>query len=382
MSEIVADYIIVGAGIFGASLAWHLATGGHSVHVIERNVVASGASGGPGHRGVRANNRDLRELPLAARAVELWPTWSERLGRDSGYERVGGLSIGEQKLVLGRAGSVTLKARAAVQNAYGLRTEILDAAGVRALLPQVSDKVTYALYNPEDGIADHTGTTRAFAAASVERGAVLEEGQKVVGLGTDAAGHGFVKLDDGRELTAGRAVVLAANTQVPALLESAFGISLPIWTFNPQVAQVRVGPELKIDHLVNHQHRTLSIKRADADHITVTGGAVGHWDEKTETGVPDLTVLSASLAALTAVFPSVSANGQVTHLEASRADSSSIDAIPVIDQVPDKPFFYATGWSGHGFAISPAASEALASWLVDGVRPAVLAPFTEARFRP
>ncbi|WP_435656606.1 NAD(P)/FAD-dependent oxidoreductase [Brucella pituitosa] len=382
MNDAIADFIIIGAGIFGTSLAYHLAATSRSVHIIERHSVASGASGGPGHRGVRANNRDLRELPLAAHALALWPHWSEQLGQNSGYERVGGLSVGEQQSVSGKAGKVTLRARADVQNAYGIKTEILGAESVKALLPQISDKVRYALFNPEDGIADHTVATRAFAQAAVALGAVLEEGQNVVTIFTNTDKRAVVQLGDGRELVARQAVVLAANTQVPKLLADAFGIELPIWPFNPQVAQIKVGPDLKIDQLVNHQHRTLSIKRADADHITVTGGAVGHWDEATETGVPDLSVLSASLQALAAVFPTAAVNAQVTHLEAARADSSSVDQIPIIDQVPGEPFFYATGWSGHGFAISPAVSEAVATWLTEGKKPTVLNPFSEARFRP
>ncbi|GLU29157.1 FAD-binding oxidoreductase [Brucella sp. NBRC 12950] len=382
MSDAVADFVIIGAGIFGASLAYHLAAASRSVHLIERHSVASGASGGPGHRGVRANNRDLRELPLAARAVKLWPEWSEKFGQDSGYERVGGLSVGEQESVSGKAGKVTLKARAAVQNAFGIRTEILDAEAVKALLPQISDKVRYALFNPDDGIADHTVTTRAFSQAAVALGAVLEEGQNVVKVFTDRERCGVVQLHDGRELKARQAVILAANTQVPKLLAEAFEIELPIWPFNPQVAQIKVGAEVKIDQLVNHQHRTLSIKRADRDHLTVTGGAVGHWDEDTETGVPDLSVLSASLQTLAAVFPTAAVGAQVTHLEAGRADSSSADQIPIIDQVPGEPIFYATGWSGHGFAISPAVSEAVAEWLIKGTKPSVLNPFSEARFRP
>ena len=72
----------------------------------------------------------------------------------------------------------------------------------------------------------------------------------------------------------------------------------------------------------------------------------------------------------------------MTHLDASRADSSAVDQIPIIDRVPGHDsVLYATGWSGHGFAIGPAVSEAVAEWLVSGQRPDVLAPFGVARFR-
>ena len=60
----MADYIIVGGGIYGCTVAWQLAKRGADVLLLEANTIASGASGGLGERGVRANGRDLRELPL------------------------------------------------------------------------------------------------------------------------------------------------------------------------------------------------------------------------------------------------------------------------------------------------------------------------------
>ena len=60
----MADFVIIGGGVYGVATAWHLARTGASVTVLERKTVASGASGGPGRRGVRANFRDRRELAL------------------------------------------------------------------------------------------------------------------------------------------------------------------------------------------------------------------------------------------------------------------------------------------------------------------------------
>jgi sarcosine oxidase subunit beta len=54
----MADYVIIGGGIYGCTVAWHLAKQGADVHLLEANTIASGASGGLGKRGVRANGRD------------------------------------------------------------------------------------------------------------------------------------------------------------------------------------------------------------------------------------------------------------------------------------------------------------------------------------
>ncbi len=65
-----ADFVIVGGGIYGVATAWELARGGADVLVLEARDIASGASGGLGKRGVRANGRDIRELPLMRAAYD------------------------------------------------------------------------------------------------------------------------------------------------------------------------------------------------------------------------------------------------------------------------------------------------------------------------
>ena len=60
-----SEIVIVGGGIYGASLAYELTQAGKTVTLLEADDIAAGASGGSGERGVRANGRDLRELPMA-----------------------------------------------------------------------------------------------------------------------------------------------------------------------------------------------------------------------------------------------------------------------------------------------------------------------------
>ena len=65
-------HLVVGGGVMGVATAWELARQGASVTLVEAAEIACGASGGFGQRGVRANGRDLRELPLMAMAYEIW----------------------------------------------------------------------------------------------------------------------------------------------------------------------------------------------------------------------------------------------------------------------------------------------------------------------
>ena len=74
------DFVIIGGGVYGCATAWELAKRGAEVMLLEADEIAAGASGGPGKRGVRANGRDLRELPLMRAAYRRWPTLHEELG--------------------------------------------------------------------------------------------------------------------------------------------------------------------------------------------------------------------------------------------------------------------------------------------------------------
>jgi sarcosine oxidase, subunit beta len=160
------DYVVIGGGIYGCAAAWELARRGAQVVVLEARTVASGASGGLGKRGVRACGRDPRELPLMRLAYDLWPALAGDIGAETGYERTGLLHLFEREPDGLDGGWASAPARGWAQHQRGIVTELLDHDAVHALEPDVCDAVSGALYCPDDGIADHTATTRALAAAA------------------------------------------------------------------------------------------------------------------------------------------------------------------------------------------------------------------------
>ena len=68
----MAENLVIGGGVFGTGVALEIAKSGRGVRLLEKQKIASGASGGPGRRGVRANGRDVRELPLMKMAYDIW----------------------------------------------------------------------------------------------------------------------------------------------------------------------------------------------------------------------------------------------------------------------------------------------------------------------
>ena len=148
-----------------------LAKRGEEALLLEATAIASGASGGLGERGVRANGRDLRELPLMRLAYDIWPDLHEHIGGFTGYRRLGHLHLIEREVDLAGA-----PAQVWMQNQQGIESRLLNAAQLRELEPQVSENVIAAIYYcPKDGVADHTATTRAMANAARAQGARIVE---------------------------------------------------------------------------------------------------------------------------------------------------------------------------------------------------------------
>ena len=67
----MVENLVIGGGVFGTGVALEIAKSGRGVHLLEKQKIASGASGGPGRRGVRANGRDT--VAEGPRALKLWP---------------------------------------------------------------------------------------------------------------------------------------------------------------------------------------------------------------------------------------------------------------------------------------------------------------------
>lgn len=374
-----ADVVIVGGGIYGTAVSLHLARAGMSVLLLERSRVASGASGGPGFRGVRASDRDLRELPLVRMAADIWPRLEVELGRDAGFRRVGGLCVFESQTSSDPAALARIAAMVDVQNAHGIPTELVDGDRARELEPGLGPAITGAVWTPLDGVGDHTRTTRAFAAAAGGEGVDVREGVEAVAIAARGeAPGGQVRTASGETHHAAAAVVVLANSYTPALLGDSFGLRLPTWRYNPQATVVRPRAEFVLRRLVNHFTRPFSAKSV-ADGVMLTGGGRGHWDEGDDLGTPDPAAAAASTAEAPLMVPAL-AGAEIVLVDASRVESMAVDDVPIIDKVPAAPsVFFGCGWSGHGYAIAPAVAPLLARWVITGERPAVLAPFALAR---
>ena len=374
----MADYVIVGGGIYGCTVAWELAKAGEEVLLLEAKSIARGASGGLGERGVRANGRDLRELPLMRLAYEIWPDLHEQIAGFTGYRRLGHLLLIERELELAGAA-----AQVWMQNQNGIESHLLDAGQLRELEPLVSENVAAAIYCPKDGVADHSATTRAMANAARQSGARIIENAPATGL--TRHGERVVRIRatiDGEdtEIEVGKQVILLSNAHAAGFARDNLGIELPLWRMWPQVMALASDNPPPMTHLIGHAHRTLAIKPLPDGRVMVSGGWRGRWNEATGQGEPIAEQVEGNRREAVAVYPALT-NLAVDEVYTDRSEMISVDGIPIIDTLPGaENMLVGVGWSGHGWAISPAVGRLMAQWVLSGERPGMLGAFAYERF--
>ncbi|BBK30084.1 glycine/D-amino acid oxidase-like deaminating enzyme [Stella humosa] len=411
-----ADVVVIGGGIVGASTAWYLARRGLRVVLVERDRIA-GQQSGRNWGFVRTQYRDPAELPLAAEALAIWPTLPAELGCDIGWRRSGCIFVAENEEEHATFARWQANARDLAPQA-----RMISADDVAALLPGFTAQVPGALYTPTDGQAEPTLATSAMARAAAAAGACLLEDCGMLAIETTGGRVSGVATEHGR--IACRAVVCAAGAQAHRFL-APLGLFLPQQTVRstvsltaplPPIADacfcgLGVGLRQRADgscilaaDAMTDIDLTLDSFRA-ARHFLP--GLLRHrqgFALRLGRGFADdlhqrLTVPPAERA-MHPRRPRIEANAQTVARTARRlqamfpgAGSVAIvkswaglidvlpDALPVIDAPAAVPgLVVATGFSGHGFGLGPAAGRHAAALAAGDGPGAAIAPFRLDRF--
>jgi sarcosine oxidase subunit beta len=377
-----SEVVIVGGGIYGTSLAYQLASAGKSVTLLEADEIAGGASGGPGERGVRANGRDLRELPICAMSQELWGVYQEKFEGGVGFRRIGGLQVYDVSYghrdheVLGR-----MAANAAAQTKLGTPSEVLTRDQALAREPELAAGIIGAIYCPNDGVGDHTYATRQFAKEAAKAGVVIRTGARVIEIVHTKGAATGVKLASGEIVPVGDRLVVVTNAGAEALLKPVLGPHElgPVWNLMPQMLYVSNPLNKTINHLLSHAHRRLAVKQIPDGTLMLSGGAhVAHTPEGLWRGSLSAMTQNVTDAILTLPFID---DSTFLKADASRVETVTVDHIPLIGQAEGLAnTIYGYAWSGHGFAISLGFTKLFTDWIVSGIKPDALEPFSPARF--
>lgn len=411
------DVAVIGGGIIGISTALALARAGLRVAVFEKGAIA-GEQSSRNWGWIRSVGRDHRELPLALRANALWRELQQQA--DVGYRQRGLAYLGGSPADMQGHAKWLESARP-----YSVPARLVDAADLPALLgAQSARNWAGALYNPEDGVAEPQLATAAIAGLARAAGCQIFEGCAVRGLDVAAGKVRGVVTERG---TVGAGAAVLAGGAWSRLFCGNSGVSFPQLKVHASV--LRTAPlETGMDLAINGGDFTCR-KRADGGYTVSQLGAstadltpdsirlmrqflpawmaerkylklrVGRrfFDElrmprrfaldaptpfeqhRILDPQPGMAAISVALEKLKAAFPAF-APARVAAAWAGMIDVTP-DALPVMSAVDAVPgFFLASGFSGHGFGIGPAAGE-LMSELVQGKTPTVdPAAFRLSRF--
>lgn len=357
MAAQTTEVLIIGSGVIGGFAAYHAAQQGRKVLVLERaepgvEPAASWASAG----GVRRQGRHIAEVPLAIEAIARWRTLEEELGADLHYRRDGQMMLAETP-----EEAEQLVAFVKQQNANGL-TDIrtVDRAEALAIVPGLNDDVLMGSYSPHDGHAHPPSTTIAAARAAQRQGATYRNGMRVTELLRRGERIVGVRTGEGEVIWA-EETVLAAGAWSDELANT-IGLRLPIQMRAVQMLLSTPAPRGLLKPVISGRGRALSLKQLPGGEFFLGGGWLGDVSSDRYGYTMRQRSEEGNWAAATGLLPAVGA--QRVARKWCGLEANSIDGVPFIGRVPGLDgLTLALGFSGHGFAISPAVGRTVADLL-------------------
>ncbi|TDE39570.1 NAD(P)/FAD-dependent oxidoreductase [Antarcticimicrobium sediminis] len=403
-----ADVVVIGGGIVGTSTALELAERGLSVLLCEKGVIG-GEQSSRNWGWVRLSMRDPREIPLMIEALRLWEGLDVRTGRKTGYRRAGILFTADSEKTYAE------HARWAEHlTPYQVESKMVSGADLDALLPGHRMDLKGALYTPRDGRAEPQWAAPAVAEAAREAGAVVMTGCAVRSLDVAAGRVTGVVTEKGR---VGCDAVVLAGGAWSRLFAGNSGVQLPqlkVLNTVMRTSPVEGGPEASVwaggfalrkradggytvasgtENTVDFVPDSFRLARAFLPALFHEWSSLkfrlsGRWSEEARQPrhwrpeditpfetcrildpTPSERVLRQCWGEAQQAFPIL--QGAERLQSWSGMIDVTPDAVPVISGVEDLPGLHiATGFSGHGFGIGPAAGRLMAD-LVTGSAPVV-----------
>ena len=370
-----AGVVVVGGGVMGTSIAFHLAEAGCDVLLVERDVLASGSTSRAAG-GVRAQFSDELNIAIALRSLEAFDRFHVRPGWEIDLQRVGYLFLldrGEDVCVFERS--------VALQNELGVPSRLVDPVEAKRLSPLAGvEGVIAATFCPIDGHASPESVVQGYAAGARVHGAVIETGCELTGIEVEGGEIRAVQTSRGRVETS--TVVCAAGVWSPAV-GALVGLHLPVIPYLREVGFTRplpgVGrPPLTVDFTTSFyfhgEGEGLLFGMADpAQPPGLDAPRDPEWLEK---------VFGVAERRAPALCDVGIAGGWSGFYEATPDHNALIGEWDGCSR-----FIYATGFSGHGFLQGPAVGEIVRDLVLErtpfvDVASLAVERFSTGRLRP
>lgn len=349
-----AEVVIIGAGVIGMSVAWHLAQKGCSdVVVVERSHMASGSSS-KGVGGFRQQFSTEIDVQLSKLTLPTLLEFGDEIElHQNGYAY---LAISDESWR-------RVQQRAAQQHAWGVPVELLTQHEVAHRWPFLNTvDVRGAAFCAADGIARPPLTVAAYARRAQALGVEIVEGAEVTAFERDASGERVVAVMTTQGRIEARQVVIAAGPQ-SGKVGALAGIDLPVVPLKRQVFHTGPSSAAPPSAPLTIDDDTGFHFRPDGDGQTLAMSSnerpgIEDFTVEAEFGIHVMKHARHRLPQLSATLPA-----------ASRAGLYELtpDAHPVLGAVPGvEGLFCACGFSGHGFMHSAATGLLMAELMTTG----------------
>jgi sarcosine oxidase, subunit beta len=368
------DVVIIGGGGHGLSTAYYLATrhGITNVAVVEADYIASGNTG-RNTTIIRANYAIPEAIRFYKRSLELYQGLEAETGAAIFYRQKGHVWIAHTEM-----GIRTERARALMNQAFGLETEFIGPEEIRRLIPQIDltgggrYPVLGASHHVPAATARHDRVAWALASGATNRGVhviehrpvtgLLRDGDRVVGVETAA---GPIRAGLVLSAVGGRVSQVAAMARV----------RLPVRT-HPLHAFVTNDFEQGLEKIVASTELACYVSQTERGQMLI--GA--EFDSQPSfSRISSFDALRAYAYKVTMLLPFLRSM-RILRTWAGLCDISA-DFSPIMGDTGVDGLLITTGWGTWGFKAIPAGGEQMAERIATGRTPALIAPFGLDRFR-
>jgi|SRR5699024_8969437 len=348
------DIIVIGGGVIGSSITYHLAKDGVRVMQIEKGSLSNqGSASRATAGGIRINNRDTRELNLAKKSIEKWSSLEDELDMDVEYVQSGQIMLYKEDVKYD-----FIKKQKKHDDSQGIRNKIIDEKEIANLIPSLSSNFKKAIFYPDGGHANGYLTNIAYSNAARRLGADIKIGTQVYSI--ESEDDTVIGVNTSEGFIASEVVINAAGAWSSKLHSTVSSKRLPLKTICHQMSASTEAPlSLLMGPSISVWDEKISLKQTIDGRIRAGGGYQTKPGRDEYHGIFNRENLEEQRKIVNNLIPE-SKNYEVDFTYYG-AEAHSIDDIPILGKEPNKQgYVIASGFSGHGFTISPAIGETIA----------------------
>jgi 4-methylaminobutanoate oxidase (formaldehyde-forming) len=375
-----ADAVVIGAGSFGASVAYHLARRGQRVVLLDAHEVVRQTS--PRAAGLTQQIRaDPFMTELAMRSVRQITQLTAESGEPLTYHQHGSIKLALTEAFAGQIHDEVQRGRA-----QGLEISLISYHEARRLAPFLRPERALAIwYTASDLYLEPGDLPRAYIRAGQQLGVTVLPHAPATAIGTQSGQVTYVTTPQGMIKTPVAVDSAGAWTRVVAAMT---GLHVALTPTRHQLYITQPLPGIQVEQpivrildynvYVRPEQGGLMVGGYESDPLQIDGKTLA-----TDFQIKDLALDIAPLRRLSELvydeFPLLR-NVGIAQLRGG-LPTMTPDGRHIVDQAPGvKGFFVASGCCVGGLSISPAVGAVLADWVVDGQPPIDLSPLRLSRF--